>query len=107
MSTHSIQFHDVCKMRKQVSQYLFSCAVERFSYGLKNEFESSMVNEPSGFESSRFYCNLRYLSAEYSMQRHMYTGHIYMVSLVYVFSCVRLTGTSEPRQNHTCSTCVS
>ena len=29
-----------------------------FSEGLKNEFETAMVNEPSVFESLKFYCIL-------------------------------------------------
>ena len=28
-----------------------------FSWGLKNEFETAMVNEPSVFESLMFYCS--------------------------------------------------
>ena len=28
-----------------------------FSKGLKNEFETAVVNEPSVFEPSKFYCN--------------------------------------------------
>ena len=31
--------------------------VGRILCGVKNEFESSKVNEPSVFELSRFYCN--------------------------------------------------
>ena len=27
-----------------------------FSYGLKNEFETAVVNKPSVFESLKFYC---------------------------------------------------
>ena len=30
-----------------------------FSKGLKKEFETAVVNEPSVFEPSKFYCNLR------------------------------------------------
>ena len=30
-----------------------------FSEGLKNEFETAMVNEPSVFEPLKFYCNLQ------------------------------------------------
>ena len=55
MSTHNIQFHDQNKKTK-IPNYLFSCAIGRILYGLKNEFESSRVNEPSGFESLRLYC---------------------------------------------------
>ena len=29
---------------------------ENFSKGLKSEFETAVVNEPSGFESMKFYC---------------------------------------------------
>ena len=30
-----------------------------FSWGLKNEFETAVVNEPSVFEPLKFYCNKR------------------------------------------------
>ena len=30
-----------------------------FSKGLKNEFETAVVNEPSVFEPSKFYCTMR------------------------------------------------
>ena len=34
------------------------CSDRMFSKGLKNEFESAMVNEPSVFESLKFYCSI-------------------------------------------------
>ena len=36
--------------------YLFSFAIDRSSYGLKNEFELAMANEPFVFESLKFDC---------------------------------------------------
>ena len=33
-----------------------SAAMEFFSKGLKNEFETALVNEPSVFEPLKFYC---------------------------------------------------
>ena len=32
------------------------CGYENFSKGLKNEFETAVVNESSGFEPLKFYC---------------------------------------------------
>ena len=32
------------------------CRYESFSKGLKNEFETAVVNEPSVFEPLKFYC---------------------------------------------------
>ena len=32
------------------------CSYEIFSEGLKNEFETAVVNEPSVFEPLKFYC---------------------------------------------------
>ena len=52
ISTHNIYFHDI------ISKHLFSSAFGRISKGLKNEFKSVTVNEPSVFESSKFYCSL-------------------------------------------------
>ena len=50
MSTHNIHFHD--KIRK--FPYLFSLAIGRISYRLKNVFELAVVNEPSVFVLLRF-----------------------------------------------------
>ena len=36
--------------------YLRSAAMGFYSMGLKNQFETAMVNEPSVFEPLRFYC---------------------------------------------------
>ena len=36
---------------------IMSAAVGFFSKGLKNEFETAVVNEPSMFEPLKFYCN--------------------------------------------------
>ena len=36
--------------------YPKSAVLGIFSKGLKNEFETAMVNEPSVFEPSKFYC---------------------------------------------------
>ena len=49
MSTHNIQFHDTMrKFHKKIPRYLFSWAIGRIQLGLKNEFESAMVNKPIG-----------------------------------------------------------
>ena len=34
------------------------CSYGSFSKGLKNEFETAVVNEPSVFEPLKFYCSL-------------------------------------------------
>ena len=34
------------------------CSYEIFSKGLKNEFETAVVNEPTVFEPLKFYCNM-------------------------------------------------
>ena len=39
--------------------YSKSAAMEFFSKGLKNEFETAVVNEPSVFEPLKFYCSYR------------------------------------------------
>ena len=38
--------------------YPKSAAMGFFSKGLKNEFETAMVNEPSVFEPLKFFCNI-------------------------------------------------
>ena len=42
--------------KKNTLNYPKSAAMGFFSYGLKNEFETAVVNEPSVFEPLKFYC---------------------------------------------------
>ena len=44
--------------KKNTLNYPKSAAMGFFSKGLKNEFETDVVNEPSVFEPLKFYCNL-------------------------------------------------
>ena len=56
MSTHNKQLHD--KIRKNPKIFVFLSYWKNFvgtEKRLKKEFESSMVNEPSGFEPLREY----------------------------------------------------
>ena len=50
--------------KKNTLNYPKSAAMGFFSKGLKNEFETAVVNEPSVFEPLKFYCilfqNMRY-----------------------------------------------
>ena len=62
-SIQNIQFHDKIRKVPQKSLYIYiyllSWAIGRISYGLKNEFESAKLNEPSVFsvlEILRFDC---------------------------------------------------
>ena len=41
---------------KNTLNYPTSAAIGFFSKGLKNEFETAVVNEPSVFEPLKFYC---------------------------------------------------
>ena len=51
MITHNIPFSVLKRLN-----YPKSAAMSLFSDGLKNEFETAMVNEPSVFEPLKFYC---------------------------------------------------
>ena len=55
MITHNIPF-SIC-VRKNTLNYPKSAVMGFFSKGLKNEFETAMVNEPSVFEPLKFYCS--------------------------------------------------
>ena len=44
--------HTIFNINKEIHPKL----CENFSKGLKNEFETAVVNEPSGFEPLKFYC---------------------------------------------------
>ena len=57
MSAHNISFSILKKKIKL--NYPKSAAMGLFSYGLKNEFETAVVNEPSVFEPLKFYCIVR------------------------------------------------
>ena len=43
--------------KKNTLNHPKSAAMGFFSKGLKNEFETAVVNEPSVFEPLKFYCN--------------------------------------------------
>ena len=54
MSTHNIPFSNI---KKENHAEVFPNLKPRdFSSGLKNEFETAVVNEPSVFEPLKFYC---------------------------------------------------
>ena len=44
--------------KKITPDYSKSAAMGFFSWGLRDEFETDVVNEPSVFESLKFYCIL-------------------------------------------------
>ena len=49
--------YTVFNIKKKITlNYLKSAAMSFFSCGLKNEFETAVVNEPSVFEPLKFYC---------------------------------------------------
>ena len=56
MSTHNIPFSIYKK--KIALNCPKSAAMAFFSMGLKNKFETAVVNEPSVFEPLKFYCIL-------------------------------------------------
>ena len=52
--------HTIFNIKKKITlNYPKSAPMGFFSKGLKNEFETAVVNEPSVFESLKFYCTLR------------------------------------------------
>ena len=50
--------------KKNTLNYPNPAAMEFFSKGLKNEFETAVVNEPSVFEPSKFYCTIKSRASE-------------------------------------------
>ena len=65
--------------RKNTLNYLKS-AVIGFSQGLKNEFEKTVVNEPSVFEPLKFYCISYFIyistpvTSNHSISRNIFSG---------------------------------
>ena len=52
--------HTIFNIKKNITlNYPKSAAIRFFSKGLKSEFETAVVNEPSLFEPLKFYCNTK------------------------------------------------
>ena len=56
MCTHIINIKKKITLNNQ--KYNNFCSYGIFSWGLKNEFETAVVNVPSVFEPLKFYCRL-------------------------------------------------
>ena len=56
-SNEYTQYTIISMNMKNCLNYPKSAAMGFFSKGLKNEFETAMVNETSVFEPLKFYCN--------------------------------------------------
>ena len=49
--------HTFFNVNKEIHpKFSLVCSYKNFSKELKNEFETAVVNEPSGFEPLKFYC---------------------------------------------------
>ena len=55
-SNEYIQYTVFNMNKKNILNYPKSAIMGFFSKGLKNEFETAVVNEPSVFEPLKFYC---------------------------------------------------
>ena len=79
MSTHNIPF----SIFKRKSVYILSyiCYYGIFSWGLKNEFETAVVNEPSMFEPLKFYC--------------IYNKSVMTIRFLLLYCCFTSTVTSK------------
>ena len=55
MSTHNIHFPNKIEYF-DLSQIYYYLQLWKKFWGLKNEFERAVVNQPSVFEPSKFYC---------------------------------------------------
>ena len=51
------------KITLNYPKYNNVCCYGIFSRGLKNEFETAVVNEPSVFEPLKFYCKCHYITS--------------------------------------------
>ena len=61
MCSHEYAQHAIINIKKKITlnypKYNNVCCYRIFSRGLKNEFETAVVNEPSVFEPLKFYCS--------------------------------------------------
>ena len=55
-SNENTQYTIFSMNKMNILNYPTSAAMGFFSKGLKNEFETAVVNEPSVFEPLKFYC---------------------------------------------------
>ena len=51
--------HTIVNLKKKITPNYPKSAATDFSKGLKNEFETAVVNEPSVFEPLKVYCIMR------------------------------------------------
>ena len=65
--------HTIFNMKKKIIPNYPKSAVI-FSYGLKNKFETAMVNKPSVFEPLKFYCIFKQAGHEALNRSPEYTG---------------------------------
>ena len=55
--------YTIFNIKKKSPEIIMNLQRRGCSKGLKNEFETAMVNEPSVFEPLKFYCTYRYAAA--------------------------------------------
>ena len=53
--------YTIFSIKKKITLYYPKSTPMGFSKGLKNEFETAVVNEPSVFEPLKFYCKGRFI----------------------------------------------
>ena len=85
MSTHNIPYSI---LKKKISlNYPESAAMGVFFKGLKNKFETAMVNEPSVFEPLKIYCII--------MKKHRNTVDLRKATVPYKFYVLGQIGLSK------------
>ena len=60
--------HTISIEKENLSKLSQICSYGMFSKGLKNEFETALVNEPSVFEPLKFYCIFLYEKNPFILQ---------------------------------------
>ena len=80
--------YTISNIKKKITQnYPKSAAMGFCSKGLKNEFETAVVNEPSVFEPLKFYCiaTEKYEQTVHTHIKLLLTEHLIKGYTVYVF----------------------
>ena len=71
--------YTIFNIKKKIAlNYPISAAMFFCSKGLKNEFETALVNEPSVFEPLKFYCIYLFLNPRMQLL-HMYICIMYLL----------------------------
>ena len=86
--THNIPLPNLNKLLTQnYPEYKNVCSLGFFCWGLKNEFEIAVVNEPSVFAPPNFYCYNNNKNNSYNNYNYYY--YLWLIAKYYIFHNIK------------------